>query len=257
MPASLPLHPLNGARALGWRKARTGEDESELHPIWPILGAAKDDDQNDDADADAEDGDTGDGDQDDDGTDDPGDGGGDEGDQDDADPEGADELGDKGKRALAAMKGKWKSERDKRRGLEQQLADKAGGDDDAVTKATAAATAAANARIMRAEVRAAAASKLADPRDALKFLDLDQFEVGEDGDVDADEIAEAIEELIKTKPYLAAATAKRFQGTGDGGAARKASRPKQLTQSDLKKMTPQQIVKAQDDGRLDDLLGTG
>ncbi|MFH8797062.1 hypothetical protein [Streptomyces sp. NPDC017941] len=182
----------------------------------------------------------------------------DNGDADDADPEGADQLGDKGKRALASMKGKWRTERDKRRDLERQLADNStGGDDDAVKKATKAATAAANARIVRAEVRAAAASKLADPRDALKFLDLDQFEVGEDGDVDADEIADAIEELIKNKPYLAAATAKRFQGTGDGGAARKASRPKQLTQSDLKKMTPQQIVKAQDDGRLDDLLGTG
>ncbi|AZM54158.1 hypothetical protein DMA15_17585 [Streptomyces sp. WAC 01529] len=253
MPASLPLHPLTGARALGWRKARPGEDGSELYPIWPVLGGAEDDDQDEDTknddepDAGDEDGDDGEGPDDDaDGSDD------------DGDPEGADKLGDPGKRALASMKGKWRSERDKRRALEQQLADKGStGDNDAIQKATAAATAAANARILRAEVRAAAKGRLNDPKDALTFLDLSAFEVDEDGQIDEDEIVDAIEDLIKNKPYLAAATAKRFQGTGDGGAARKASRPKQLTQSDLKKMTPQQIVKAQDDGRLDDLLGAG
>jgi len=57
---------------------------------------------------------------------------------------------------------------------------------------------------VRAEVRAAAAGKLADPSDALRFLDLAQFEVGEDGDIDQDEIADAIDELLTQKPYLAA-----------------------------------------------------
>jgi hypothetical protein len=255
MRAPLPVHPLTGLSAVGWRKARDGEDEGELYPIWPILGGApnEDDDQDDDGTDDNGDGD-------DDGQDDADDGGAGGGggneDEDDADPEGADQLGDKGKRALASMKGKWRSERDKRRDLERQLAsqDKGGGDD-AVAKATAAATAAANTRIVKAEIRAAAAKKLADPRDALRFLDLDQFEVGDDGEIDADEIAEAIEDLIKSKPYLAAAPAKpRFQGSGDGGAARKAGRPKQLTERDLKNMTAEQIVKAQDEGKLDDLL---
>ncbi|MDX3559063.1 hypothetical protein PV729_46730 [Streptomyces europaeiscabiei] len=256
MHAPLPVHPLTGLTAVGWRKARPGEDEGELYPVWPILGGApdEDDDQDDDGTDDNDDGE-------DDGQDDAdggaGDGGGNE-DEDDADPEGADQLGDKGKRALASMKGKWRSERDKRRDLERQLANKdKGGGDDAVAKATAAATAAANTRIVKAEIRAAAAKKLADPRDALKFLDLEQFEVDADGEVDAEEIADAIETLIKDKPYLAAATGRRFQGSGDGGAARKAGRPKQLTQRDLKNMTPDQIVKAQNDGRLDDLLGPG
>ncbi|WP_432589946.1 hypothetical protein ABVG11_34290 [Streptomyces sp. HD1123-B1] len=264
MHTPLPVHPLTGARALGWRKARPSEDETGPYPIWPILGAAPDDDDgdgggpDDDQDGDGGDddgdgGDQGDGAQgDDDGT-----GGGDDGGQDD-DPDGADHLGDKGKRALAAMKGKWKSERDKRRDLERRIAEKDQGDgDDAVKKATAAATAAANTRILKAEVRAAGAKKLADPRDALRFLDLEQFEVGEDGEVDAEEIAEAIEDLIENKPYLAAATAKRFQGTGDGGAARKAGRPKQLTERDLKNMSAEAIVKAQESGQLDDLLGAG
>lgn len=240
------------------RRARThAPGWSHPYSTDPFVCYADGGDQDDDTDN----GDDGQGDADDQ-DDDTGDGNGDDSgdgdDQDDADPEGADQLGDKGKRALAAMKGKWKSERDKRRELEQRMAQNDKGDgDDAVAKATAAATAAANTRILKAEIRAAAAKKLADPRDALRFLDLDQFEVNEDGEVDGEEIADAIEDLIKDKPYLAAATGRRFQGSGDGGAQRKAGRPKQLTQSDLKKMTPDQIVKAQNDGRLDDLLGSG
>lgn len=215
-PASVPWAPLYA----------DGGDEDE--------GDGPDDDGADAGDEDQGDGDEGDG---------------------DPDPEGADALGDKGKRALASMKGKWRTERDRRRALEEKLAERQGdGGEDALKKAAAEATRAANARILRAEIRAAAKGKLADPKDALTFLNLDQFEVGEDGDVDADEIEEAIDDLIKNKPYLAAATARRFQGTGDGGAARKASRPKQLTKSDLKSMTPEEIDKAREDGRLDDLM---
>lgn len=176
----------------------------------------------------------------------------------DPDPAGTEDLGDKGKRALDAMKTKLKTERDRRRAAEAKLQDKPadGGDADQIqAKADAAATARANTRILRSEVRAAAAGKLADPKDALTFIDLEQFEVDEDGQVDEDEIADAIDDLIKNKPYLAAATAKRFQGTGDGGAARKAGRPKQLTQQDLKTMSPEAIDKARTDGRLDDLMG--
>ncbi|MFW3459697.1 hypothetical protein ACN24K_01720 [Streptomyces microflavus] len=181
-----------------------------------------------------------------------------DGDPDGEDPEGAADLGDKGKRALASMKGKWRTERDKRRELEKQIADKDAGDEAAQARREVeqAALSKANARIVRSEVKAAAKGVLADPGDAYKFLDLGQFEVDDDGNIDSDEIAEAIETLVKEKPYLAAAPARRFQGTGDGGAARKASRPKQLTEGDLKKMTAEQIVKAQDDGRLDDLLGS-
>ncbi|MFD4527847.1 hypothetical protein ACFWP7_28735 [Streptomyces sp. NPDC058470] len=173
----------------------------------------------------------------------------------DADPDGADDLGDKGKKALDAMKAKLKTERTRRREAEAKLKPADGDADQIQAKADAAATAKANARILRAEVKAAAAGKLADPADAYKFLDLDQFEVDDDGNVDTEEVAEAIEDLIKNKPYLAAATAKRFQGTGDGGAARKAGRPKQLTQQDLKSMSPEAIDKARIDGQLDDLMG--
>ncbi|WP_046507110.1 hypothetical protein [Streptomyces odonnellii] len=221
-------------------------------PFSPVL-YADGGNQDDEDEGDGEDDDTGD----DDGQGDEDGDGGKGGQDEDADPDGADQLGEKGKRALASMKGKWKSERDKRRELEQQLAAKDGADDAeaARRKAEADATAKANGRILKAEIRAAAKGRLADPKDALTFLDLEQFEVGEDGEIDPEEIEEAITDLLKDKPYLAAATAKRFQGTGDGGAARKASRPKQLTKQDLKSMTPEEIDKARIDGRLDDLMG--
>lgn len=240
--STLPRHAR--AHAPGW---------AHPYPAGPFSSVFyADGDDGQDGDNDNEDADDGDQDADaDDGqdADDEGDG---DGDADD----GADDLGDKGKRALASMKGKWKSERDKRKQLEDQLAQQ-GSADEAETvrrKAEADALAKANTRILRAEVKAAAAGKLADPADAFKFLDLDQFEVDDDGNVDSDEVADAIDDLIKSKPYLAAATAKRFQGTGDGGAARKASRPKQLSQQDLKTMTPEAIDKARIEGRLDDLM---
>lgn len=182
------------------------------------------------------------------------------------DPDGADQLGDAGKKALDAMKAKVRAEREKRRAAEAERdslrngANKDGEPDAEQIRREAEqkADAKANARIVRSEIRAAATGKLADPKDALVFLDVSQFEVDENGEVDSEEIEEAIDELLKKKPHLSAATAKRFQGTGDGGAVRKAGgKPKQVTEAELKTMTDEQIVKAQNEGRLADLLGAG
>jgi hypothetical protein len=74
-------------------------------------------------------------------------------------------------------------------------------------------------------VRAQAAGKLADPKDALRFIDLSEFEVDSDGEVDGDKIAAAITDLINKKPYLAVQDGRRFQGDADGGA-RKVPEPK-------------------------------
>jgi hypothetical protein len=206
------------------------------------------DDTDDDQDADA---DKGTGDQDDDG-------------DDDADPEGADQLGDEGKKALNAMKERWRKERDRRKAVEterDQLKGAGGNDKDPErirTEADRAATAKANQRIVRSEIRAAAAGKLANPRDALAFLDLAQFEVDEDGQVDETEIADAIEDLLKERPYLgsaAKAPESRFQGTGDGGARKGRGGPKQLTEQEVQKMTPEQIDEAHRKGQLRDYLG--
>lgn len=127
----------------------------------------------------------------------------DEGDGDtEDDAEGAEELGDKGKQALDRMKAKLKAERERRVAAEAKAAQALGEDDAARIEREALAK--ANTRIVRAEIKAAAAGKLADPADALTFLSVDDFEVDDDGDVDTDEIAEAIDELLRRKPYLAA-----------------------------------------------------
>ncbi|MEU2797435.1 hypothetical protein [Streptomyces sp. NPDC007117] len=60
-----------------------------------------------------------------------------------------------------------------------------------------------NARIVRAEVKAAAAGKLADPADAPRYIDVAKIKVGEDGEPDAKQIKKAIEDLLKERPYLA------------------------------------------------------
>lgn len=181
-----------------------------------------------------------------------------------SDPDGADQLGDAGKRALDSMKGKWRDERTKRQALEQRIAELETApkgesetpDADSIrAQAARDANAKANARILRSEVKALAAGKFADPADVALYLDLDKFEVDDSGDVDADEINDAIEELLTRKPHLAATARPRFQGTGDGGAARKATGPKQLTADDLKGMSPEQVVKAKREGRLNSVLG--
>lgn len=60
---TLPCHARTGQLALGWRKARPGEDSDRLYPVWPILGGAPDDGgAGDDGDQDDDSG-SGDGDQ--------------------------------------------------------------------------------------------------------------------------------------------------------------------------------------------------
>jgi hypothetical protein len=213
-----------------------------------------DDDQDDDAGDDTggqDDADTGNADQDDAG-------------DDDADPDGADQLGDPGKKALASMKDKLRKERERRKAAESerdQLKGAGGNADDPErirSEADKAATARADQRIVRSEVRAAAAGKLTNPRDALAFLDLSKFEVDEDGQVDEDEIADAIEDLLKERPYLgvgAKPDEPRFQGTGDGGARKGRGGPKQYTEQEVQKMTPEQIDEAHRKGQLRDYLG--
>lgn len=133
-------------------------------------------------------------------------------------------LGPAGEKALAAEKEKRKKAAAELREAKAELERLRNGDDKAAAAAAEAEKAAikkANARILRSEVKAAAAGKLADPTDALRLLDLDQFEVGDDGEVDEAEIADAIAGLLKSKPYLAANGRPRFQGDVDQGARKK------------------------------------
>lgn len=60
----------------------------------------------------------------------------------------------------------------------------------------------ANARIVRAEVKALASANFADPEDASAFLDLDTY-IGDDGEVDTTAITSDLAELLTRKPHLA------------------------------------------------------
>lgn len=183
------------------------------------------------------------------------------GDDNSGDTEGADKLGDAGKKALDAMKAKWQKERDERKALADQLAKLNApkeNDQPDPKKIAEDARAEARAEVLREraldKVETKAAKKFADPEDARALLAsrVDEFVDGEKVDIDA--IEEALEDLIKNKPHLAAATAKRFQGGADGGA-RNGSKVAQLTENDLKTMTPHQIEAARVKGQLKDLLG--
>ena len=180
--------------------------------------------------------------------------------------EGEKALGDAGKKALDAMKAERNAAKAEAKRVAEELAalkaqaEGKQAEHEAEKKAREleqAALSKANERILKAEVRAAAAGKLTDPQDALRFIDLSEFEVGSDGDVDGDAVAAAIEDLIKSKPYLAVQDGRRFQGDADGGA-RKESRPAQLSKADVERLAAEgkhhEIEKARTEGRLADLL---
>lgn len=76
-----------------------------------------------------------------------------------------------------------------------------------------------DARFVRAAVKAEAASVLNDPADAIRFLDLSDYEVDEDGEVDAAQVKRDLKSLIADKPYLAK---KKSAADFDGGPRGKA-----------------------------------
>ena len=115
------------------------------------------------------------------------------------------------------------------------------------------ALAAANKRILSAELRAAAKGKLADPTDAALYINLDEFDVSDDGEVDSDALASAIDDLIARKSHLAA-DSRRFDGAADQGA-KGTQRLTQLSATDLDSMSPAEINLARREGRLNKVLG--
>ena len=59
-------------------------------------------------------------------------------------------------------------------------------------------------KLAASALRAAAAAKLQDPEDALRFLDLAAIKVDDEGEVDTKGLAGMVDGLLKEKPYLAA-----------------------------------------------------
>lgn len=103
---------------------------------------------------------------------------------------------------------------------------------DAARKEGAAqALATANARLVASEARALAAEvRFRDPGDAVRFLDLGDVKVTDDGTVDAAAISKQLEQLAKDKPYLIVEQQKPVPtpaqaGIGVGGEPSRALQP--------------------------------
>jgi len=154
MAEELPVHPFTGLTALGVLASG--------RIVWPVLGASAEDDDAGDGNGDA----------------------GDDGQDDDAGD--GDGLAEKGKKALDAERKARREAEKARKALQAELDElkaqrgKQDGDagdgkpdaDQIRRDAEKADTGKANARILAAEVKAAAAGKLADPSDAARYLDL-------------------------------------------------------------------------------------
>lgn len=153
------------------------------------------------------------------------------------------DLGDAGKRALDAERTRAKSEEKARKAAERraselearlaQLEENGKSESEKLlAQARKEADQAARTeersraarRILTSEIKAAAGGKLADPADAVRLLDLDEFKVDDDGEVDAKSISSAIEGLLKDKPYLAAKSTATV-GSADGGSRGSETKP--------------------------------
>lgn len=153
-------------------------------------------------------------------------------------PAGESDLGDAGKKALDAMKAERNAAKAATRlaiaEADQLRADIANAGkpaeelalDAARREGSDTATKAANARIFRSDLKAAATGQLADPTDAHLYINFDDFDVDDNGEFDSGAIADAIKALLKSKPHLAAGNQPRFEGGGDGGA-RPPAKPKE------------------------------
>lgn len=168
------------------------------------------------------------------------------------------DLGEAGKRALAAEREARKAAERKAKATEAELAKikeaNKSEQEKAIDAARAEGRTESNTRILKAELKAAAGGRLLNPGDAAKFIDLaDLGEVDEAGNVDEAKIKSAIDTLLEQKPYLAATAQKPNPGNPDGGG--RGGNGAQLTREDLKSMTPEQIEQARVDGKLASLLG--
>lgn len=163
------------------------------------------------------------------------------------------------KKALAAERKARKDAERKAREFEASLQDRdkepaEQAIEQAKREALEQAQSAYNQRLVSAELKAELKGKVRNVALALKVIDASEIEVSSDGDVDTQSVTDAIDALLEQYPELAPDEGK-FKGGADQGARGKDSRPKQLTRTDIQNMTPQQIEKARQEGRLNSLLG--
>lgn len=178
------------------------------------------------------------------------------------------DLGDAGKKALDAMKAKWRAERDGRKAAEDKLAaatkpapETDAPDLDAIRKEARAEADAESLKDKALDKLEAKAARLfQNPEDARAFLAGKVDDFLDDGKVDVEAISEALADLLKERPYLGVTQGdgKRFQGTGDGGPKGTAGKP-QLTKADVERLSKEgkhaEIEAARVEGRLNTILG--
>lgn len=120
------------------------------------------------------------------------------------------------------------------------------------------AEAAARRHLLDAELRAAAAGRLADPGDAARYLDLEQFTPDAAGRFDASAISAAIETLVAERSYLGAAPSTPPPpppaGSADQGQRGGTDAEQIRSEEALKGMSSSEIAEAVRKGRLADLL---
>lgn len=257
MTPDLPFHPLTGLQAVGLR--RNGD------PVWPILGAAEEDDdeeaqrllaeiEKEDAEK-AKDEKTEKPDDEDDGLTD----------------EQKKALGDPGKQALDRMKERWRKERDRAKAAEAKLASSKAKPEDEKPDLDAlreqAREEARNESLRERtldKIEARAARLFKDPEDAVLRLGRNVDDYLDGGKIDVDAIDDALNELLEKRPDFKvtqgdAKEEKRFKGSADAGAREKPAGKPQLTQADVEALAKagkySEIEDARVDGRLNKLLG--
>jgi hypothetical protein len=170
------------------------------------------------------------------------------------------DLGDAGKKAIEAERRARRDAEQRAKRLESELeqfrVSQMSEQEKAIVLARAEGAREASTKVTRrlaeAEVRAAAAGRLADPADAIRLLDIDSFIPDGDGDIDAAAIAAAIDQLVTSKPYLAPTTRPNpgFVPTGAKGDT-----PRQFSRSQLRDpafyaANEAEILKAAREGRI-------
>lgn len=90
--------------------------------------------------------------------------------------------------------------------------------DKAVEDAKAEARREAIPRLVKAEIRAQAAGRFANPKNAVKLIDVELTElVDDDGEPDEDAIRDALDDLLEDEPHLAAGSTTGGKGDPDAG----------------------------------------
>lgn len=170
-----------------------------------------------------------------------------------------DDPAEKLKKALRAERDARKTAERERNTLRQQLEAKDKPAEEAALEAVRreaemAANAKANERVAKAELRAAAAGKVSNLTALVRLVDVSKIEVDDDGTPSADDIEDAIAAFLTDYPEFAVDKSK-FTGSADQGSKGRQTKPGQLTREQLKSMTPEQILKAQEEGLLNNVLG--